>query len=426
MGDRKHKVGDKVKKISVIIPVYNVEQYVDECLASVCSQTIADMEIICIDDGSTDGSLTLLKTWERKDSRIRLLCNDRNRGLSYTRNCGLKNAQGKYIYFLDSDDKLFPNALEYLYNLAEKEKTDCIFFSAEPIYEGSLSYQRNDRIAYEKKYPGVWQGQKLFGEIIDNNEWIAPVPFQFLSHEFLNKNNLKFFDGILHEDELFTFQIMLLAERAVCLNTKCYEYRYRENSIISSPTSQEHVRGLSVVYFEMLRFWENRIQNESLIKQFNKRLEQVATAIRKKAKLVENFDFKDICNKKNMVEIQLMNFIVYGEKLLKNVSEINDDQLRFIKTFQDIILYGAGKIGREVLQILDANDIGILGYAVSDTGNNPSYVMGHSVHGIEEWGRYKESALIIVAISKYSADELKTNLENEGFKNVLVLDQYKQ
>lgn len=413
-----------MKKISIIIPVYNVKKYLDECLESACNQRISDLEIICIDDGSTDGSLTLLENWGKKDSRIKVLSNGTNRGLSYTRNRGLEYAQGKYIQFLDSDDKLLPNALENLYKLAEREKTDCIFFGAVPIYEGITLKQRTDRTDYKKTYSGVWKGSELFSAIIDNNEWIAPVQFQFLNHGFLKKGNFHFYDGILHEDELFTFQTMLLADRALCLNDKYYGYRYRENSIISSPITQERVRGLGIVYLEMIRFSESYVLDEAVTKRVNRHLEQIAASIRRGTKRIKNFKLDEICNKKNVMEYQLLNFVVNGERLLNNVSEISEVQLRYIRTFQNIILYGAGKIGREVLQILDINDIGILGYAVSDIKDNPKFVMGHPVRGMRAWGMYKESALIIVAISKYSADECKSNLLNEGFKNVLTLDQY--
>lgn len=413
-----------MEKISIIIPVYNVERYLDDCLASACSQTISELEIICIDDGSTDSSWILLEKWEKKDSRIKVFSNGKNMGLSYTRNQGLKFAQGKYIQFLDSDDKLLPNALDNLYKLAEQEKTDCIFFCAEPIYEDASSYQRTDRIEYKNLYPGIWRGQELFCRIIDNNEWIAPVQFQFLNRDFMERNGLHFFDGILHEDELFTFQTMLMAEKVLCLNDKYYGYRYRENSIISSPITKERIRGLITVYLEMQRFCEKHILDEGVLKQINRRLERMAASIRKSANLIADFDLDEICNKKNVMEYQLLNFVINGERLLKNVSEISKDQLRYIRTFQNIILYGAGKIGREVLQILDVNDIGVLGYAVSDTKRNQKFVMGHPVHEIEEWGMHKESALIIITISKYSADELKANLLDKGFKNVIVLEQY--
>jgi len=412
-----------VEKISIIIPVFNVEGYVEECLASACSQTIDELEIICIDDGSTDNSLALLERWEKKDSRIKVFRNDRNRGLSYTRNCGMKHAQGKYIHFLDSDDKLFPNALDRLYRLAEREKTDCIYFGAEPIYEGESSYCRTDRIVYKKTYPGIFRGQELFRKIMDNNEWIAPVQFQFLNHDFLKKNDLHFFDGILHEDELFTFQTMLLAKRTMCLNEKYYEYRFRNNSIISSPITQDRIKGLIVVYMEMLKFCENYIYDDEVMKSINRRLEQVASSIRRGANRIVGFDLEEIYNKKSIMEYQLLNFIIYGERLLKSVSEINQDQLKYISTFSKVILYGAGKIGREVLQILDENDIGILGYAVSDTMNNKRFIMGHPVYGIEEWEPYKESALIIVAVSEHIAGNIKEDLINKGFKHVLLLNK---
>ena len=102
-------------KVSVIIPVYNVEQYLKECLDSVINQTLKDIEIICINDGSTDGSLKILEKYESLDDRI-VVFSQENSGLSATRNKGMQLSSGEYVYFMDSDDYLELNALEELYN----------------------------------------------------------------------------------------------------------------------------------------------------------------------------------------------------------------------------------------------------------------------------------------------------------------------
>ena len=101
-------------KISVIIPVYNVEKYIEDCLNSILVQTLKDFEIICIDDCSTDNSLQIIETYTHKDKRIKILKNKKNEGPSYTRNIGIEMAQGEYIYFLDSDDMIEKNALQEL------------------------------------------------------------------------------------------------------------------------------------------------------------------------------------------------------------------------------------------------------------------------------------------------------------------------
>ena len=121
-------------KISVIIPVYNVEKYLRECLDSLINQSFKDFEVICIDDGSTDKSYKILEEYSQKDSRIKVLKQEHN-GAGAARNLGIEIAKGKYIQFLDSDDYFEPNMLEELYNTAEKFGADMAVCSARKVDE---------------------------------------------------------------------------------------------------------------------------------------------------------------------------------------------------------------------------------------------------------------------------------------------------
>ncbi|MBR0519138.1 glycosyltransferase family 2 protein, partial [bacterium] len=115
-------------KISVIVPVYNVEKYLPECLDSIVNQTLKEIEIICVNDGSTDNSLSILREYSSKDNRIKIIDKE-NEGLEYTRKVGLDNATGKYILFCDSDDKYFSNdVFEKLYNEIQKNNSELMFF----------------------------------------------------------------------------------------------------------------------------------------------------------------------------------------------------------------------------------------------------------------------------------------------------------
>ena len=114
----------KAALLSVIIPVYNVEPYLEQCLDSVINQTYKNLEIICINDGSTDNSLKILEKYQKKDNRIKLI-NQKNKGLSEARNAGLDVAKGEYIAFVDSDDYLELNAYEEAMNVVLQEKISC-------------------------------------------------------------------------------------------------------------------------------------------------------------------------------------------------------------------------------------------------------------------------------------------------------------
>lgn len=113
--------------ISVIMPVYNVENYIEKCLDSVCNQSFKDLEIICVNDGSTDNSLKLLEDYAKRDSRIKIITQE-NGGIGHARNTGLKNATGEYVLFVDSDDFLCENSLDELYYNINSNNSDLVIF----------------------------------------------------------------------------------------------------------------------------------------------------------------------------------------------------------------------------------------------------------------------------------------------------------
>ena len=121
-------------KISVVIPVYNVEKYLQECVNSVLRQTYTDFEVILVDDGSTDSGGRICDDYAQKDPRVRVI-HQANGGLSVARNTGLRAAQGKYVYFLDSDDYIEDHTLEALIFLAEKESADIVFFDGYVFFD---------------------------------------------------------------------------------------------------------------------------------------------------------------------------------------------------------------------------------------------------------------------------------------------------
>ena len=120
-------------KISVIIPVYNVEKYLKECLDSVINQTLKDIEIICVNDGSTDNSLNILENYAKKDNRI-IVISQKNKGLSGARNTGLKYCSGEYVSFIDSDDYVSKDLFELTYNNAISNNSDLVIFKIASLY----------------------------------------------------------------------------------------------------------------------------------------------------------------------------------------------------------------------------------------------------------------------------------------------------
>lgn len=213
---------------SIIIPVYNVEPYLRECLDSVLAQTCGDWEAVCVDDGSTDGSAAILAEYAARDSRFRIVTQP-NGGLSAARNTGLDHARGDYILFLDSDDWLENKALEsinaQLSILNSQFQIDMLCF-------GGWRGEQEERPT-PAAYPTGWDYY--------NHQALAHHDFPFVCvvlrcyrREFLAKNHLRFREGILHEDNHFTPRVCLAAQRVAVIADPLYHYRIREGSIMTT------------------------------------------------------------------------------------------------------------------------------------------------------------------------------------------------
>ena len=192
-------------KISVIIPVYNAQDYLMECIESVLKQSYQDFEVICIDDGSSDRSGEILKKFAEKDKRV-IIITQNNKGVSIARNKGIQQAKGKYIYFLDSDDYIEEDALEICSQALEKKALDAVYFDTIAFGEEDFSIEfieeKNRYYARNHDYPAIYTGEELLCKLIENHEYTCNVGKQIIRRELLTDNNIIFYDGITHEDEL--------------------------------------------------------------------------------------------------------------------------------------------------------------------------------------------------------------------------------
>lgn len=223
-------------KISVIIPVYNTEKYIWACLSSLYKQSLKEFEIICINDGSTDISLEILKKYAKIDSRIRII-SQVNQGPSVARNVGISIAKGKYIQFIDSDDMLESNALEYSFRKMENEQLDIFYFDGRSIFEShELKQTKSSYKTYyqrDSSYQMVMTGKQLFVKLMHDEKYRVQACLQMIRKDFLIKNKVTFIPGILQEDNAFTTELMLRAKRVCHENKPFYIRRLRKNSIMT-------------------------------------------------------------------------------------------------------------------------------------------------------------------------------------------------
>ena len=223
-------------KVSVVMPVYNVEEFLDSTLTDVTGQTLQEIEIICVDDGSTDSSCAIIEKWMEKDSRIQLI-KQQNQYAGVARNNGLKQAHGKYVIFWDSDDLFEKNALEVLYNQAEKKHTDiCIceaqkYDNAKEKYIPSEAYLKEDLLPEKQTFNKFDVQDKIFN--LTNN-----VPWNKLYlREFIEKNKLQYQAIKQANDTYFTIMALFLAERISYVKDVLIAYRVNNKESLSGKAS---------------------------------------------------------------------------------------------------------------------------------------------------------------------------------------------
>ena len=213
-----------IYKVSIIIPVYNTYQYLEDCLNSVCNQTLKDIEILIINDKSTDNSDTIIKKFENKDNRIRVINNNTNLGLARSRNLAIKEAKGEFIFFLDSDDLIELNLLEILYNIIKENKSDIVLY-------GIKNYDEKEKKLNKLPYVPTRKVSLIKNEnfIHKNYEKMIFSRFESVlklySKEFFINNNL-FFDNLrFGEDVLTHVKSMILAKNIYYYDDFMYIYR---------------------------------------------------------------------------------------------------------------------------------------------------------------------------------------------------------
>lgn len=221
--------------VSVIVPVYNVEKYLKDCLDSLERQTLKNIEVIIVNDGSTDNSRKIAEEYAHRNDNF-ILIDRSNGGLSAARNTGMSHARGKYIYFLDSDDYILDSALEMLYMKAEQDKLDVLKFAAYTFSdaERDLKWSAKDGYKYKGDYPAVDRGIDILQRFVDNFDNYPSCCLIFIRIGIIREYNLAFLEGIIHEDHLFHWELMSVSQRVAVLNRPLYCRRLRANSITTS------------------------------------------------------------------------------------------------------------------------------------------------------------------------------------------------
>lgn len=305
-------------KVSIIVPIYNVEKYLANCLESLINQTYQDIELICINDGSTDQSPKILEQYAQKDPRI-IMINQENKGISCARNTGLEKATGEYITFVDSDDALSTHFVEVMLRLVEDNKADLAECAC---------YKVKDPCS---PYPQIQNEKSLL--VTDPFKYMLnkkPLGIKYMAWGRLYKakliKNRKFIEGIYFEDYPWTISLMLQKPKVVLTNLKLYYYTMNQTSVTKTNVTPKKIHdyffGMKFVYEEFISKNEPLcfLKQKMLPNLLKTQLKLIKKAKNSKELLSEFKKELQWCQQKKLLSIFNHNWCRYYQymKILKN------------------------------------------------------------------------------------------------------------
>ena len=244
--------------ISIIVPIYKVEDYLDRCVKSLIAQTYKNIEIILVDDGSPDGCPQKCDDWAARDDRI-IVIHKENGGLSDARNAGIRIAKGDYLLFVDSDDYIELDSCEKFITIAEKTHADIVVGNALQETPHGLVHMDRTNLEEGRLYSNV----DFIKLAIKAREWYAPAWFSLYKRTMYTEKHIEYRKGILHEDMEMLPRVYFAAQTVSFLNEEFYHYVIRGDSIMGSANRQKNGKHIMKIYTEGKSLFD-RVQDTEL------------------------------------------------------------------------------------------------------------------------------------------------------------------
>ena len=253
----------KIPKISVIVPIYNRENYLEKCLQSIISQDFIDIEIICVNDGSVDKSLNVLEKYRKKDERI-IILNQKNKGVSSARNNGIKKAKGKYILCIDSDDWIEQGYFREIYNRAERDNLDITISDIIFDYNNkNLKIIQDLKISDQEVMDSFKYIKKLFTENFLAYNWN-----KLIKREILINNNIFYNENMkLFEDADLLLRVIKFSRKIGKLNKAYYHYIFGEQNGSCNQLKLYHLQNTIDFFYKAIEIYNNNEELVELIKR---------------------------------------------------------------------------------------------------------------------------------------------------------------
>lgn len=299
--------------VSIIIPVYNVEKYLAQCVDSVLGQTYSETEIILVDDGSTDSSGKICDGYALNDKRIKVIHKE-NGGLSSARNAGFDVCTGEYVILLDSDDYYTPNAVEKLLKNATDNGSELVFFNAHSFaddgYEKPVTQGYGHKLDYKAD-----SGENMAKALLDNKDFRYASCLLFIKRELLTRSGIRFIEGIINEDMTFTFEIMVTAKTVSYENSALYERRVRNGSITTTKKTELSYKSSLAIYYDLYGFYKKAAGKSKTVTE--KYISQNVVRVFNKYKQLDKEKRAEYKNTQLEFKEHVLKNGSYGDKALK-------------------------------------------------------------------------------------------------------------
>lgn len=307
-------------KTSIVVPVYNTAEYLRDCFSSIYNQTQKEIEVIAINDGSTDDSLKILEEIKREHPDL-IIFSQENKGLGAARNKGMELATGEFIYFIDSDDYIVDTAMDNCYRNAKEYQLDIVMFDADSF--GDMKYEIK-KGAYDRSKLIKEQEMVLSGEEFAHRYWLkayrSAACLIYTDLQFLKRNKFKFLPNIYYEDNEFHCKVIPSANRVMYISQALYRRRWREASIMTSAYDMRHARD----YLFMIQAVDKQ--------KSNKQLKTVMHEMKKKflRRLYENSVKNNLLQDRQFAGEFLETALQICGRMLENINDYSDIEILYL------------------------------------------------------------------------------------------------
>lgn len=393
-----------MKKLSIIIPIYNCEPYLKQCLYSICKQKVSELQIICIDDCSKDNSLQILLEVQKQYRCIQILQNASNLGQAASRNIGLLHAEGEYIMFVDADDYIAENILPKLLLFMDETQVDIAMYDCYMFLDTGFKEKLDCNARIRKNIYVQQKGIQMLCALISNHEMSGIVCGSIYKKKYLNDFSIKFIDRGQHEDVSYIFEALLYAPQATYFHEIVYYYRQRKTSTLHMPNYKKLLTGLIEGFDVMQNTWNEYKTRNGDEKQYEFYINEYLNQI---VDLIENRYVNYLAENGGKVDADIFEKMSRFSVLLPNeiYKYFDMDVLAEIKEAHQVIIYGAGYLAKKVYILLEKNGITVDAFCVTSLKENNKQIFSKPI--IEYSNKLKVKTIILAVSEKIKNEILK-------------------